>query len=67
MGWVTARVPLPIPDLTDGTVRLRAYQETDLGRLVEEGNDPTTLAWMNIGPATEETAPAYLASARAGW
>lgn len=67
MGWFTARVPLPIPDLTDGTVRLRAYQETDLGRLVEEGNDPTTLAWMNIGPATEETARAYLASARAGW
>src|SRR3954469_9127554 len=38
----------PNPPLSDGAVTLRPMRESDLPRLLEEGNDPDTRRWVNV-------------------
>lgn len=63
----------PVPVLVDppSEVLLRAHQETDLERLVEEARDELTVAWTNVptprGGYADADARRFLAASRTGW
>jgi RimJ/RimL family protein N-acetyltransferase len=58
----------PNPPLSDGAVTLRPMRESDLPRLVEEGNDPDTRKWVNVPvPYTERDARDELEAWIASW
>jgi ribosomal-protein-alanine N-acetyltransferase len=45
---VPVRFPDDVPVLTDGTVTLRAHRSSDVPRIVEQCNDPGSLAWTTV-------------------
>jgi RimJ/RimL family protein N-acetyltransferase len=58
----------PSPPLSDGGVILRPMRESDLPRLLEEGNDPDTRRWVNVPvPYTERDARDELHGWIASW
>jgi RimJ/RimL family protein N-acetyltransferase len=58
----------PDPPLSDGTIRLRPMQESDLPALREEGNDPDTRTWVNVPvPYTERNARDELEQLMGSW
>jgi RimJ/RimL family protein N-acetyltransferase len=63
-----AHVDPPDPPLSDGTVTLRPMRESDLGRLLEEGNDPVTRTWVNVPvPYGEHHARDEIEQFSGGW
>lgn len=63
-----AAYPDVVPTLTDGTVTLRAHRESDIGRIVEQINDPRSQRWITVPLPYDAThARAFLAIARASW
>jgi RimJ/RimL family protein N-acetyltransferase len=57
-----ARLVLPDPPLSDGTITLRGFESTDLAGLVEICQDPEIPRWTLVpSPYGEEQARAYLA------
>ncbi len=71
------RWPEDVPELYDGTVRLRAHRETDLPWMVEMCRDPISNQWMDLPdpyrPADAEAflrqviAPGWRAGTARGW
>ncbi len=63
------RFPHDVPVLTDGHVTLRAHTLDDVPRIVEQCNDPESLAWTTVpSPYDEEDARSWLGeSIPAGW
>ena len=59
-----AMAPIRIPQLSDGTVRLRALEERDVGAIVEAARDPEIVRWTTA-PAgyTREDARRFMAVA----
>jgi RimJ/RimL family protein N-acetyltransferase len=59
----------PQPELTDGTVRLRAFSEADIGRAIEACRDPETQRWTTVpSPYNREHAEFFvLQHAPAQW
>ncbi|MGL5927961.1 MAG: GNAT family N-acetyltransferase [Dermatophilaceae bacterium] len=60
--------PHCVPDLTDGTVRLRAHRSADATRIVEQADDPLSLRWTTV-PRPYDLADArdFLGVIRDGW
>ncbi len=71
------RWPEDVPELYDGTVRLRAHRETDVPGMVEMCRDPISNQWMDLPhpyrPADAEwfvrevIAPGWRAGTARGW
>ena len=58
------RFPDDVPVLTDGTVTLRAHQPSDVPRIVEQCNDPESLAWTTVpSPYAEADAVSWIGEA----
>jgi len=58
----------PDPPLSDGTITLRPMCDSDLPRLLEEGNDPDTRRWVNVPvPYTERHARDELEQLMGSW
>lgn len=61
-------MPIPVPELTDGDVRLRGHRAEDVARVVEQVNDERSRRWTTVpmpyGPAEAE---AFLAQTAAEW
>ncbi len=62
------RFPEVVPELTDGTVALRAHREEDLPRILEMGTDPQMQAWTTVPRGyTGADARRFLDDVRAQW
>lgn len=59
----------PVPELSDGVVRLRRHTEADLPGIVAQANDPESIRWTTVPvPYAEADARAWaLQTSPAGW
>ncbi|MFV0461718.1 MAG: GNAT family N-acetyltransferase [Nostocoides sp.] len=58
-------VPNGVPELTDGTVRLRALEDGDIPAIVAQSNDPEVVRWTTVPhPYADTDARAYLDETR---
>lgn len=64
----TGAFPDIVPELTTGSVRLRAMTETDLPFVVEQSNDPETVRWTTVPqPYDLGSAREFLGLHVSGW
>ncbi len=63
------RFPDEVPTLTDGVVTLRAHRASDVPRIVEQCQDPESIAWTTVpSPYAEEDAVDWITrTVPAGW
>lgn len=63
------RFPEDVPTLTDGVVSLRAHVPADVPRIVEQCNDPESIAWTTVPtPYDEDDAEEWIGTTvPAGW
>lgn len=62
------RFPDDVPMLTDGTVTLRAHTAEDIPRVVEQSNDPESIAWTSVPtPYGERDAKEWVGTTIPGW
>ncbi|HWM00431.1 MAG TPA: GNAT family N-acetyltransferase [Nocardioidaceae bacterium] len=63
------RFPEDVPVLSDGVVTLRAHREDDVDRIIEQCNDPVSIAWTVVPvPYGREQAVEWVGSlVPAGW
>lgn len=63
------RFPDDVPTLTDGVVTLRAHRAEDVPRIVEQCNDPESIAWTTVPtPYDEDDAREWIGTlVPSGW
>lgn len=63
------KFPDDVPTLTDGVVTLRAHRPADVPRIVEQCNDPESIAWTTVpAPYDEDDAREWIGSVvPSGW